>query len=173
MDISTASSLIYDWFSEKDSFSLKNNYKQLNWAAFGDEKLDEDECQAAVQAAIADMVKNNFITPVELGAGKGKDAIYVINNSIKNQPISIDLSRKTSENVATVVTNLLPFLTLEKVAPINPRHLDESHIVLLLEAISLLGGQVQENIAEKEKQEELKKKESKPKDKENPPESES
>jgi hypothetical protein len=157
MDLNNATNLLIDWFSEVDSFSLKNNYKQLNWKSFFDSKLDDDECRAAIELALQGLVENNVIKSIDRGSGKVRETVYIAINSLKNRPVTIELSKETSEKVATIVTNLLPFITLEKVEPIKARELSEQDIILLLECISLLNSQVQESLLEKQKAEDRKK----------------
>ena len=145
MDLSTSRQLLIDFLSESDSYNSLTDYKRLAWdEVMQGETPTEDECRAAIEACLSEMVQNDFLTPIEKGSGKNKHTIYIVNNSLKNQPIEVLLSRNTCENIATAANSFLPLITLEKVEPIKPKNVGESEILLLLEIISALGNQLNE-----------------------------
>lgn len=149
MDIQTAHSLVKDYLTENDSYSEKNSYKMLSWHLLDKEFISNDaECRAAVAIALSGMVKDGILEKIEFGNGKTKDLVYVSINSLKNLPITIELSKQTANAIAEVVNSVLPFATLEKLPERKGKNIGEQDIVLLIETIMLMKDQMQKNFSE-------------------------
>jgi hypothetical protein len=148
MDLSDGASLIFDWFQNHDTYSSKNSYKQLNWKILGEEKLDEDECQAAIELALQELLEQGIAKKIDRGTGKNKDSLYIITESMKNAPITLQISNQTAEQIATVSNSVLPFFTLEKVEPITAKDINEENLLMLIETIVLMKTQIEKNFAE-------------------------
>lgn len=159
MDIQTAHSLVWNFLNSHDSYSVRDSYKLLDWRLLGDEKLDDEECKLAIELAFEDLLQNDVVKKIERGAGKNKDTLYIINESMKNAPITLEISKQTAEHIATVSNSVLPFFTLEKVEPITAKDINEESLLMLIETIVLMKTQIEKNFAEIE---ELKNKNKKP-----------
>lgn len=147
MDITQAKFLLFEWFSEHDSFSYKNDYSSLPWALLGEGIHRTDECKDAIDICLHEMVENEFLSVKEKGAGTKRDFVYIINESLIDSPVNLLISYKTAQNIARAVEGVIPFLTFDKkVQKIQPRNLNEEHITMLLDLLAFLNKQVHEDL---------------------------
>lgn len=148
MDISTAHSLVWNYLNSHDSYSIRDSYKLLDWKMLGDEKLDDEECKLAIQLAFDDLLENGVVKKIDRGAGKNKDTLYIITESMKNSPITLEISNQTAESIATVSNSVLPFFTLEKVEPITAKDINEESLIILIETIIIMKTQIEKYMLE-------------------------
>jgi len=147
MDVQTSFSLLFNWFKENDNFSLQKNFRQLNWKSLGEENqsLNDETAKMCLEIALQDMITEGFVKLHESGTGKLKNKTYVIVESMRNAPQTINISPQTAKNIKAVVNSLLPIIDLNINFDPNEKEIYEQDLHLLLEAISFLSKQLEES----------------------------
>ena len=159
MDINTGVGILLNWFKLHDTFNFKLHYKKLDWELYDDGESSEDEQQAAILGGIQVMLKEEMVEKVEreIGAGKNKeiDITYVIFNSSKDSPVSIEVSRDCAENLAKVCNDFIPLLDSSCTDKFDTETLSGGSVELLLQLVSFIASQLND---EKTKSADLEKK---------------
>jgi hypothetical protein len=151
MDVKQGIGLLMDYYSENDIYNPISDFKKLNLNNLRNNPDDELpptwEIELGVQAALNDMIKEEFVRAVEVKNSKSKEINYVIFSTMRENGCHLELSKQTCKNVANVVNSMLPFMSLElSEQKSDPKRIGEADVIILLECIKALSSQLQENI---------------------------
>jgi hypothetical protein len=158
MDINTSIGLILNFLEKNDSFTFEKDYKKLNWNLITEKDSTEDEQQASILGALQLMERENSITKVEREVGDGKNKknqyTYVVLNSRKNSPVTIEIGKETATNLVNVVNQFLPMMDINIKERSNIENLGEAEIILLLQVVHFMAQQLNQENEKSEKESE-------------------
>ena len=125
-----ASNLLYEWFLDHDSFSLKDDFLKLVKLS---DKEDSDK------AAILSALKNYKVLSI---IDSDDNVLWVLKAPIKSFPQTINISAYTASAISRTINTFAEEKVIETNHISNPAVIGEVDIVALLEIIDNLIGLV-------------------------------
>ena len=128
MTIFDASSKLYAWFAENDSFSINTDEKKL-LEDLKRNKFKRKEELAAIECALKDLEKLEMISPAKVG----DDEVWVLRRSFQSLPQTISVSAEVCHSMSTVINGFCEAFDLngEKADPVNIKEQDLKNLLYI------------------------------------------
>jgi len=147
MSIQDAFKLILEYLEKHDSITLPNDNKRLNWDSIKDSSSEEEQ-EAALVCALDRLVQEEVLLKHKKDS-KGKETTtWVLINSQKNKPTTIELTSEDAQNLCKLVNSYLPILGSD--VTVTPKTLDNTSVVLLLDICKYMAGELDKTSKELE-----------------------